>query len=480
MTYFIVSVVGLLSWILILQRWRNGLLLLIGYLPFGGVLVLFTHGSSWMVLAKDVLFVIPLYLSFALREISVRKAKAPASITIALGALVVIVLIQMANPGVLSPLVALVGAKVWLLYIPLLFITVAAIPSTDDLRALLRAMVIFAPIPCLVGLAQFVGSSTVGHEETLTAFYGEAAAAAASQNFAAFDYGATLYRLPSTFTSVSQYSGYLQATIIPAYCIARSDSSAAWRRYAFCLLPLLIVAGLLSGARSAFVFIPAILVIIMVADRVLVGAMTWVVSIPTILFLTLTVAGFDVEQLFGGISELALKNAKQISAESVADALRQFPLGTGTGMNTNGARHVVPDGTVLFGFESHYAKTIVELGIPGLLVMTSIYAIMIWRAWQVRQLARSTRWASVAAANLAFLVLFPIHSLKGWPLDWEPGSVYFWILGGVVYALPRVMQADSPGQQPVSLPRYLRRPLPRRPAIASMRLIPGGKPAEGD
>jgi hypothetical protein len=460
MVYLLVGLLGAISWLLILQRWRSGLFMLIGYLPFGGVIVLWSNDNPVMTLAKDLLFVLPLYLSFFLRGVSLQKARLPGSITIAVVALVIIVLAQMANPGVSSPLVALVGAKVWLFYVPLLPVTVAAITDADELRALLRAMIIFAPVPCVVGLIQFVGSSTFGHVETITAFYGDAAATA-TQNFSSFYYGARLYRLPSTFTSVAQYSGYLQATIIPAYCVARSDNSAAWRRYALCLLPLLIVAGLLSGARSAFIFIPAILVMILVADRVVVGAMTWIVTIPTILLLTLTVAGFDLDLLFGGIGELALKNATEFSTGTIVDALQRFPFGTGTGTNTNGARHVLSDSSALFGFESHYAKTIVELGIPGLLAMTSVYAIVIWRAWRLRHLAKNTQWASIAAAILAFLMLFPVHSLKGWPLDWEPGSVYFWILGGVMYALPRVMHsANSSDRIPhlaaVRLPRFSR------------------------
>ena len=206
-------------------------------------------------MAKDLLFVLPLYLSFFLRGVSLHNARLPASITIALAALIVIVLVQMANPGLSSLLVALVEAKVWLFYVPLLPITATAIKGEGELRALLRAMILFAPIRCLIGLIQFIGSSTIGHEETITAFYGEAAAAA-TQNFSSFDYGARLYRLPSTFTSVAQYSGYLQATIIPAYCVAKSDTSVGWRRYATSLLVLLIVSGLLSGARSAFVSFP--------------------------------------------------------------------------------------------------------------------------------------------------------------------------------------------------------------------------------
>ena len=167
MIYLIVGLLGAISWLLILQRWRYGLFLLIGYLPFGGVIVLLSNDNPVMTLAKDLLFVLPLYLSFFLRGISLQKARLPASITIALAALVLIVLIQMANPGLSSLLVALVGAKVWLFYIPLLPITVTAIQSEDELRAQLRAMILFAPVPCLVGLAQFIGSSTVGHVETI-------------------------------------------------------------------------------------------------------------------------------------------------------------------------------------------------------------------------------------------------------------------------------------------------------------------------
>jgi hypothetical protein len=444
MIALLLAPVGLMAWVLILRRWRDGLLLLIGYLPFGGVLVLYAR-NPLATLGKDILFIVPLYLTFVLRGAwRSRGERFHHSITIALGLLAIVVVLQAANPGLVGPIVALVGIKVWLLYIPLLFVTYAAINRPQDLRLFLRTMILFAPIPCAVGLLQFIGSNTIGHEETLTAFYGDAAAGA-SQNFAAFDYGARLYRLPSTFTSVSQYSGYLQATLFPAYCVARADTSPAWRRYAGLLLALLVISGLLCGARSALVFIPASLIIILVADRVLVGALTWVATIPTLLMLTLTVAGFDLERLFSGVSDLAIQNATGLSQDTVVEALRQFPLGAGTGMNTIGARHVAPVGAALILYESHYAKTVVELGIPGLVVMTAIYLILIWRAWSVRRLAKGTPWASVAAAILAFFLLVPVHSLKGWPLDWEPCSVYFWILGGFVYSLPKLINSDRTG-----------------------------------
>src|SRR5437867_2825273 len=113
----------------------------------------------------------------------------------------------MANPKVAGIAVALVGAKVWLFYIPLLVLTTAMIKSEREVVALLRTMIALVPIPCIIGLVQYFGSNAFGHQETISAFYGNEAAAAATQGFSSFDYGGMLYRIPATFVSVAHYFG---------------------------------------------------------------------------------------------------------------------------------------------------------------------------------------------------------------------------------------------------------------------------------
>ena len=50
----------------------------------------------------------------------------------------------------------------------------------------------------------------------------------------------------------------------------------------------------------------------------------------------------------------------------------------------------------------------------------------------------------------AYFILLPIHSLKGWPLDWEPANVYFWMFGAMIIVLPRF--ASEPHNAPRQIP----------------------------
>ena len=438
----LLAVAGLLSWALILHDWKLGLRLLVLSLPFLGAVILLTHGDVLAHLAKDLLFVLPIYLAFAIRGVSRRDWRLPPLLVLSILFLAALVIGQMANPRVANIAVALVGAKVWLFYVPLLVVTAVATSSDRDALLLLRSMVALVPVPCLVGLGQYLGSSTVGHEETITAFYGEAASGA-TQGFSSFYYGGQLYRLPSTFQSVSHYFGYIEHSIVPAYAILRSDPSRAWRRFAAAMLLLLVTAGLLSGARSAFVFIPALLVLILVLDRVLVGAMIWVVAVPTLFLLVLSLAGLDPFVVFAQVQTLGHQYATGLVVSTVVDAASRFPWGLGTGMNTNAARHVLSGDARLVGFESQYAKAITELGIAGCVAMTAVFACMASCAWTSLKKADS-RWRSTGAALAAYYLILPIHALKGWPLDWEPANVYYWMFGGIMLTLPALAPAPQP------------------------------------
>jgi hypothetical protein len=435
---------GVLSWGFILRNWKLGLRLLVLYLPFAGAIILLTQGSLVAHLAKDLLFVVPIYLSFLIHGVSRRNLKFPPILLLSLLLLAAIVILQMANPGLINLYVGLIGAKVWLFYIPLLAVTAASIEGERDMVVLLRAMVALVPVPCLVGLGQYLGSSTVGYEETITAFYGDAAAGA-TQGFAAFHYGGELYRLPSTFQSVAHYFGYVEHSIVPAYAVLRSDPSRLWRRYALAVLVLLIAAGFLSGARAAFVFIPALLVLILVLDRVLVGVTIWIVAVPTLFLLVLNLAGLDPFAVFNHVNELGQHYATGLVVRSVVDAATYFTWGVGTGMNTVAARHFVTDGAQLIGFESQYAKTITELGLIGLFALVAVFASLIVNSFKSLRQAEK-RWHSTAAALTAYFILLPIHSLKGWPLDWEPANVYCWMFAALVLILPRLAAEQQPAR----------------------------------
>jgi hypothetical protein len=77
MIYLIVGLLGAISWLLILQRWRYGLFLLIGYLPFGGVIVLLSNDNPVMTLAKTCSLSSRFISLFSCEEYRCRKRACP-------------------------------------------------------------------------------------------------------------------------------------------------------------------------------------------------------------------------------------------------------------------------------------------------------------------------------------------------------------------------------------------------------------------
>lgn len=118
MPTIIISLLGLISFALLLGRWRYLLHGLFIFIPFSGILVFWSDNAPLMVLAKDILYVLPLLIAGAIFNPRVLAASlVPAWLTILITLFALVVILQMMNPGVLSLGMALIGLKVWLLYI---------------------------------------------------------------------------------------------------------------------------------------------------------------------------------------------------------------------------------------------------------------------------------------------------------------------------------------------------------------------------
>ncbi len=422
-------------WLAIFMRWRWGLYGLLLYLPFAGAVALLMSPNKAPLLFKDIFFVIPAYISFFVFHIrDLRMATVPGVVLGSMLALAALVLIQTMNPGVTNLLVAAIGVKVWLFYMPLMFLAAAAINTPEDLLRILRLLLVVAVIPCAVGLIQWAASATIGHEAAITAFYGRAAAGA-TQRFAQFDYGGAYYRIPSTFTFTTQYFGFTLAMLVPAYILLSIDPSLAWRNFARFMFGLIIVASILSGARASVIFVPLLIAAMYLVEGRLSGLTAGIVMIPLLMFAVLYVAGIDPLRIVGATGFLVGKYTEQIVVKTIINAVAEFPLGQGTGMNTGPARHFYTGG-VFKAFESYYAKAIAELGVVGLLAVLAVFTSIILSGYRIMRRTRVPGLKRCAAALAAFFIVMAINSGKGWAVDLDPINVYFWVFAGILFKLP--------------------------------------------
>jgi hypothetical protein len=436
---------GALNW-----RWSvYGLLL---YLPVSGIpiIALYPHTQAG-VLAKDFLFVIPCYIGFGaeaiLRRRNVSFSGAP---TIMLAALALLVLVQAVNPVVPNILVALIGIKVWLLYLPLVYVGFHMVQSREDLWRLLALMAIPAAIPSAVGLIEAILIYS-GHSGTVYSWYGSAASAA-TQGFFAYSLGtagASLSRVPSTFSYVAQYYLYTIAMIGVVYAWLRgpmryrSHNLLGWG-----LLVLVTLASLLSGSRGAFIAAPALLIVTMLLDRV--GGLKLLVLLASLVLafaVALTLLGAQVGPTFSSVAADGSANGG-IVFSWIPKAFHLTLTGLGTGLDTGAARYAFPgqnSGQVfqIIGgvwLETWWVKVLIELGLPGVFVVLGLLTTIIGGGLRRHFRIADPQLRSVSAALLAVLMWNIVYAVKAQNLDLDPMNVYFWLFVGLtirVYALDR-------------------------------------------
>lgn len=438
---------------LILLRWQRGYYGLLAYLPFSGAVTLafypwegppFAHP----LLYKDIFFALPAYLGFLGARVLRRTAlpdfaRAPALCMLLFGLLV---LLQAIRPAATSPLLAAIGIKVWLFYMPLYLLTAALLADLDRLRTLLRTCVVLAVVPCLVGLAQYLLGRIYGHQVVMETIYG-VAAAHVTQEFTVFEVGGGYLapRIPATFSSVTQYFAYTLAMLVPCYILSRSDPAPRWRRMGRWMLALVAVASLLSGARAAFVFVPLLLVLAYGFDRGFGGLPRALLVFALVLALALGILSVPASSLFAHIWELLVTYAEQTAYLDLLQAIERSPFGGGTGTNTGPARHALDDPEAFVAVENYYAKAVLELGWIGLLLLWWLFAALMAAAWRARQRLRSPLLRTTACAVLAFLLVMALNCFKGWLMDLDPINVYFWVFAGIAGRLAAVSDSeDSP------------------------------------
>ena len=221
---------------------------------------------------------------------------------------------------------------------PLILITYAFIRDRVDLQNALRVIVATSWIPGCVGIVEWILCTMFGFRPTMLMIYGSPASAA-TQGFQSFNYGITLFRIPSTFTFAAQYSTYLWVALLASFILSYLDSKAHWRKFAVCTLCMVITASFLSGARGAFFFIPLLLFLSFSFQRGMPAALG-ILSLTMLIFMPAGyLIGFDLQALYSNVGQLLGHYSEASLQTEFSKAVDMAPFGLGTGMNTVAARY---------------------------------------------------------------------------------------------------------------------------------------------
>jgi O-Antigen ligase len=430
-------------------NWRWSILGLILYLPISGIAIDAAYGHrverAVAVTGKDFLFVLPAYAGFAVwawrRREDIRFRGSPVVLLLALAA---IVLAEAFNPAIPKPLMAVIGIKIWLFYLPLLFLGYYLVDTRAQLRLVLTLIALSAVLPALVGIVEALVVYS-GHAHAVYRLYGPAARAV-SQRFTQFNIGRGLRRIPSTFSSFTQYFLFLSAMVALVYASWRESDDRRRFLSARSLVWALVIAGaFLSGQRGAWVFVPVLVVVILLLDRQIRLAVRVIPVIAALLVAVILLLGASGPDIYREFKRTVRVEVRPVLVESTREAIHRTTIGLGTGVDSVGARYAYPNQlewqrgikpVVGTWRENWYVRTYLELGVLGLAVVLALLATLVYRAVRVHRALRDPRLRSVSAAVLGLVIWTLAYDIKAPYIDFDPINVYFWLGLGLLFKLP--------------------------------------------
>ena len=433
----LVTLIGV-GWLLVWSlHWRAAFIGLFLFIPVAAVPGILLQQEGWPTLIKEALFLIPGYLGLFMTLSSRRDVRStlPASLTVLLVGLSLIVIVQAVRVVGTYPLVALIGIKTWLLYIPLVLAPTAVFTTMAQLSQFIRLIVLISIVPSLVALLELALIAT-GHADVAYGWYG-ALQSGVTQEFAQVGVSdeITVRRIPSTFTFFTQFVAYCLLTTPFCVLVWMSDRSKWWRYFGAGATVLIFCAGFASGSRTFYFWGPleiAFMVLLIDRNRVKV-----LLTAAAAVSLAALVFGNELLQVASFVGGLGWDYVVRVQVGEFATTYQIAGLqGIGAGLDTNGSRYVLPTHSLPYQIEGWYALTFLELGLPGLVIVALTWLVILRLGWRSVRLTRRSDAAPIAICLFVILVATFANLYKGESLEYDPLNVYLWFVVGLALALP--------------------------------------------
>lgn len=426
---------GLIS----ISSWVRGLQVLVVTVVFGGLVGARMGFTALPIIFRDAVIVLPIYVAFvATRAGREAIARVPADLALLIGAFLAWMAICLFNPESVSALQVLIGLKVWIFYIPFLFVGIALAARPNALFRVFRVLLICGMVACAAGLLQSALIRLIGYQSAISLFFG-AAASSVTQGFSAFYIGGNIYRIPGTFSFGSQYVAFLFLFLSVAVIEANTDPEPRFQNLGRIAFYVGVLAGLFSGTKGAFLMFPLyalalamfglIRARLLIAAPLAIGLGVWAINAAGLDPLGLASFGAQQAQGYGG----------EFIFQQVADAVGHGIFGEGIGSATGAGRFAsIGSASVSrLGFESYFAKTAAELGTVGLVIMVALLlAVAVHVGWLAIRYYGQARNRIIAPISI-FIAYVIITCSKGASLDIDPVNVFFWLTLGLVVAAGR-------------------------------------------
>jgi hypothetical protein len=343
----------------------------------------------------------------------------------------------------------LLGFKVFLGYVPLIFCAYYLIENKKQLFFLGRLLVVLAIVCCFLGLIQYYMLTTGICAGTREATGGSLFRASIEAK--CFVGGSLLYspsqgqiRLPGTFVSPWHWAWFLIANSFITFTVAFSDTSFFWRTSGLVGLALVFVNAVISGQRIALAIVPVAVLILLILTGQIANLKRFIpigMGLALILGIVATSNPEIVQERVDSFVGRWNNSPPHLFIQQQFDyAIRQQKgwLGRGLGSATNSARSFGPTSLI----ETYHPKILYETGYVGLIsfmIFVTHLTIVTFKSY------RSVKTASLRSFGASFWVFVLVISYfpYWYPLDTDPVSVYYWLCAGVLLKLPVIDQEEQ-------------------------------------
>ncbi|MBD2576867.1 hormogonium polysaccharide biosynthesis protein HpsL [Oscillatoria sp. FACHB-1406] len=453
---------GLPIFYLCYQYPRSALWFFLIYMPFGGTITYWLAGGNALFqLAKDA-FYIPALIALAIRAkqkkqpVMLPKEAIPTFSLLLICALMTLFLVN----GLLqfSPkkdgipfAQGVLGLKVLIGYVPLIFCAYHLIETKKELLWVTRLHTILAIICCSLCLVQYQmlksgsckGTEGLGVEgddlfkASLEAkcFVGGALTYSPSHN---------QIRLPGTFVSPWHWGWFLIANSALTFVSAFCDPTFIWRLVGMAGMALVFICSAISGQRIATLLVPVIIVILLVLTGQVANLKRFL-PIGIGLGIVLTIAAITnptliEERIASTQSRVEASPPQSFITEQFGWAIKQQRgfFGRGLGKATNSTR--------MFGkaalVETYHPKLLYEMGWPGLISFLIFTAHLSFICFVKYRSVKDKSLRSFASGFWVFVLI--ISFFPYWyPLDTDPVCVYYWFLIGAIVKMPEIDKQEQ-------------------------------------
>ncbi|MBW4546170.1 MAG: hormogonium polysaccharide biosynthesis protein HpsL [Symplocastrum torsivum CPER-KK1] len=338
----------------------------------------------------------------------------------------------------------ILGLKVLIGYVPLIFCAYYLIETKKHLLFCTRLHLVMAIACCVLGLMQYfmlvtgvcAGTDHLSGADLFKAtleakcFVGGALVYSPSQD---------IIRLPGTFVSPWHWAWFLIANSALTFASAFNDPSLFWRTGGLVGMALVFINAVISGQRIALVLVPIVIAILLILTGQVANLKRFLpigLGLALVLGIAATTNPTIVQERWDStVSRWEASPPHAFILGQFDWAINEKPglLGKGLGRATNSTR--------IFGetklVETFHPKLLYEIGLLGLLAFLAFVTHLTMITFKEYRSVRDKSLRSFSSSFWVFVLI--ISYFPYWyPLDTDPVAVYYWFFAGVILKLPEI------------------------------------------